>query len=105
MGIARAIAAGPEVIFFDETTSALDPELIDEVLAVMKKLAQEGTTMVVVTHEMSFAHDVANKVIFMEHGVIVEQGTPEDVFYHAHEERTKQFLRRITHGQMEGKEA
>ena len=81
------------------TTSALDPELIDEVLAVMKQLAREGTTMVVVTHEMSFAHDVANKVIFMEHGSIVEQGTPEELFYHAREERTKQFLRRITHGQ------
>lgn len=99
VGIARAIAANPEVIFFDEPTSALDPELIDEVLAVMKQLAREGTTMVVVTHEMSFAHDVANKVIFMEHGSIVEQGTPEELFCHAREERTKQFLRRITHGQ------
>jgi L-cystine transport system ATP-binding protein len=96
VGIARAIATNPEVIFFDEPTSALDPELIGEVLEVMKKLAREGTTMVVVTHEMSFAQSVANKVIFMAGGVIVEQGTPRQIFTAAREERTKQFLRRIT---------
>ena len=95
VGIARAIATNPEVIFFDEPTSALDPELIGEVLEVMKKLAREGTTMVVVTHEMSFAQSVANKVIFMAGGVIVEQGTPRQIFTAAQEERTKQFLRRI----------
>ena len=95
VGIARAIATDPEVIFFDEPTSALDPELIGEVLAVMKKLAREGTTMVVVTHEMSFAQSVANKVIFMAGGVVVEEGTPRQIFTAAREERTKQFLRRI----------
>jgi L-cystine transport system ATP-binding protein len=95
VGIARAIATNPEVIFFDEPTSALDPELIGEVLAVMKKLAREGTTMVVVTHEMSFAQSVANKVIFMAGGVVVEEGTPRQIFTAAREERTKQFLRRI----------
>ena len=95
VGIARAIATNPEVIFFDEPTSALDPELIDDVLAVMKKLAQEGTTMVVVTHEISFARDVANKVYFMDGGVVVESGSPEEVIVNPSEERTKQFLRRI----------
>ena len=96
VGIARAIATNPEVIFFDEPTSALDPELIGEVLAVMRKLAKEGTTMVVVTHEMSFAQSVATKAIFMDGGVVVEQGTPRQLFTDAKEERTKQFLRRIT---------
>lgn len=101
VGIARAIATNPKIIYFDEPTSALDPELIDEVLAVMKQLAREGTTMVVVTHEMSFARDVANKVIFMEHGVIVEQGSPDEIFHHAAQERTKQFLRRLHHDEPE----
>lgn len=95
VGIARAISANPEVIFFDEPTSALDPELIDDVLAVMKKLAREGTTMVVVTHEISFAREVANKVYFMDGGVVVERGTPKEVLQHPKEERTKQFLRRV----------
>ena len=95
VGIARAIAVEPDVILFDEPTSALDPELIGEVLAVMKTLAKEGTTMVVVTHEMSFAQEVASKVIFMDQGIVVEAGTPEEVFHHPKEERTKQFLRRI----------
>lgn len=95
VGIARAIAANPEVIFFDEPTSALDPELIDEVLKVMKTLAKEGTTMVVVTHEMSFALDVASKVYFMDGGVVVESGTPKEVLLNPKEERTKQFFRRI----------
>lgn len=95
VGIARATAANPEVIFFDEPTSALDPELIDDVLAVIKKLAKEGTTMVVVTHEISFAREVANKVYFMDGGVVIEKGTPKEVLENPKEERTKQFLKRI----------
>ncbi|KXT77565.1 amino acid ABC transporter ATP-binding protein [Streptococcus sp. DD13] len=95
IGIARAIAVKPDVILFDEPTSALDPELIGDVLAVMKQLALEGVTMVVVTHEMSFARDVANHVIFMENGYIVEEGHPDVFFTKPKEERTKQFLTRI----------
>ena len=95
VGIARAVALNPDVILFDEPTSALDPELIGEVLNVMKQLAKEGMTMIVVTHEMSFARDVASNVIFMDGGVIVEQGTPEEIFDNPKEERTKQFLKRI----------
>lgn len=95
VGIARAIAVNPDVILFDEPTSALDPELIGEVLNVMKKLAEDGTTMVVVTHEMNFARDVANHVIFMEGGVIVEEGSPKEIFNHPKEERTRQFLWRV----------
>lgn len=94
VGIARAFAVNPEVILFDEPTSALDPELIGEVLGVMKKLAKEGTTMVVVTHEMSFARDAATKVVFMADGKIVEEGTSNEFFTHPKEERTRQFLRR-----------
>lgn len=96
VGIARAIAVNPDVILFDEPTSALDPELIGEVLSVMKQLAKEGTTMVVVTHEMSFAQDVANHIVFMDGGVIVEQGNPKEIFTHPSEERTRQFLQRIS---------
>lgn len=95
IGIARAIAVKPDVILFDEPTSALDPELIGDVLTVMKELAQEGVTMVVVTHEMSFARDVANHVIFMEGGHIIEEGDPKTFFTRPKEERTKQFLTRI----------
>lgn len=95
VGIARAMAVSPEVILFDEPTSALDPELVSEVLAVMKTLANEGTTMLVVTHEMSFAKDVANKVIFMDGGVIVEEGTPQEIFERPKELRTQQFLKRV----------
>lgn len=95
VGIARAIAVNPDIILFDEPTSALDPELIGEVLNVMKELAKEGTTMVVVTHEMRFAQDVANKVIFMDGGKVVEEGTPDEIFSRPKEERTRQFLRRI----------
>lgn len=95
VGIARAIAVEPDVILFDEPTSALDPELIGEVLSVMKRLAREGTTMVVVTHEMSFAQDVANHVVFIDGGVIVEEGTATGIFVHPREERTRQFLTRI----------
>lgn len=95
VGIARAIALNPEVVLFDEPTSALDPELIGEVLAVMKSLAQDGMTMIVVTHEMSFAQDVANHVIFMDDGVIAEEGSASDIFEHPKQERTRQFLSRI----------
>jgi L-cystine transport system ATP-binding protein len=99
VGIARAIALNPDVILFDEPTSALDPELIGEVLQVMKDLAKDGMTMVVVTHEMGFARDVANHVIFMDGGVIVEEGAPEAIFDRPRHERTRQFLRRILKGE------
>ncbi|MBN7772233.1 amino acid ABC transporter ATP-binding protein [Clostridium aminobutyricum] len=95
VGIARALALNPEVILFDEPTSALDPELVGEVLSVMKKVAKEGITMIVVTHEMSFAYDIASRVIFMDGGVIVEEGSPKDIFSNPKEDRTKQFLKRI----------
>ncbi len=95
VGIARAIAVNPEVILFDEPTSALDPELTGEVLSVIKQLAAEGTTMVIVTHEMSFARDTADKVIFMDKGVIVEEGTPSEIFTSPKEPRTRQFLQRL----------
>lgn len=95
VGIARAIAVNPDVILFDEPTSALDPELIDEVLNIIKKLAQEGTTMIIVTHEMSFAEEVADHVIFLDDGLIVEQGKPEEIFHAPKEERTRQFLKRV----------
>ena len=95
VGIARAAAVSPKVIFFDEPTSALDPELVGEVLSVIKNLAYEGTTMVVVTHEMGFAEEVANKVLFMSDGAVVEEGRPNEIFYHPKEERTRQFLKRI----------
>lgn len=96
VGIARALALNPEVILFDEPTSALDPELVGEVLATIRKVAHEGITMMIVTHEMGFAREVANHVVFMDEGVIVEQGLPEDIFVRPREERTKQFLKRIT---------
>ncbi|MFD0772193.1 amino acid ABC transporter ATP-binding protein [Bacillus sp. CGMCC 1.60114] len=95
VGIARALAMEPQVILFDEPTSALDPELVQEVLKVMRELAKEGMTMVIVTHEMRFAHQIANRVIFMDGGVIVEQGTPEEVLVHPKEERTKRFLQML----------
>ena len=95
VGIARAMAAKPDLILFDEPTSALDPELTGEVLGVMKMLAAEGITMVVVTHEMGFARDVANRVIFMEKGIIVEEASSEDFFRRPREERTRQFLSRV----------
>lgn len=95
VGIARAIVLNPDIILFDEPTSALDPELIGEVLTVMKDIALEGTTMLVVTHEMSFAKDVANRVIFMDDGVVVEEGSPKEIFEKPKEERTKRFLRRV----------
>jgi polar amino acid transport system ATP-binding protein len=92
VGIARALAQQPRLILFDEPTSALDPETIGDVLAVMKQLASEGTTMVVVTHEMGFARDVADEVVVMDEGLIVEQGTPDEVFDSPKEERTRRFL-------------
>ena len=93
VAIARALALKPSILFFDEPTSALDPELTGEVLKVIRQLAEEKMTMVVVTHEMPFAKAVSNRVIFMDGGVIVEQGTPEQVFENPQQERTKQFLR------------
>ncbi|AZU60335.1 amino acid ABC transporter ATP-binding protein [Neobacillus mesonae] len=95
VGIARAVALNPDIILFDEPTSALDPELVGEVLTVMKNIAKEGTTMLVVTHEMSFAKDVANRVVFMDGGVIVEEGPPKEIFSNPKEDRTKQFLKRV----------
>ena len=92
VAIARALAVDPHVMLFDEVTSALDPELIKEVLDVMRELAAEGMTMVVVTHEIGFARDVADRVVFMDDGVIVEQGTPEQVLDSPREARTKRFL-------------
>ncbi len=95
VGIARAIATNPQVILFDEPTSALDPELIGGVLEVIKELANEGMTMIIVTHEMNFAKNVSTKVIFMDEGVIVEENDPENFFNHPTHERTKQFLNTI----------
>ncbi|HVU70615.1 MAG TPA: amino acid ABC transporter ATP-binding protein [Ktedonobacteraceae bacterium] len=92
VAIARALAMNPKLMLFDEATSALDPELVGEVLKVMRQLAEEGMTMVVVTHEMGFARDVADHVIFMDKSVIVEQGTPEQVFEHCENPRTREFL-------------
>ncbi len=95
VAIARSLAMDPKIMLFDEPTSALDPEMIGEVLDVMKKLAFEGMTMVVVTHEMGFAREVADRVIFMDYGVILEEGTPDQMFNHPTHERTKQFLSQI----------
>jgi polar amino acid transport system ATP-binding protein len=95
VAIARALAMKPKVMLFDEPTSALDPELVGEVLNVMKELANEGMTMVVVTHEMQFAREVASKVVFMDEGVVVEQGTPDDVFGAPKYERTRAFISRV----------
>ncbi len=92
VGIARAVVMNPDVILFDEPTSALDPELVGEVLDVMKNLARDGATMVVVTHELNFARQVANKAVFMEDGIVVETGTPEKLFTDANNPRTRQFL-------------
>ena len=94
VAIARALSMNPDAILFDEPTSALDPEMVGEVLRIMKDLAQEGLTMIVVTHEMEFARDVSNRVIFMDKGIIAEECTPEDIFTHPKKERTKEFLQR-----------
>ena len=96
VAIARALATKPEVIYFDEPTSALDPELTGEVLTVMKRLAEDGMTMIVVTHEMGFARRVANRVVFMEEGRVLEEGDPETIFTSPKEKRTQEFISRIT---------
>jgi polar amino acid transport system ATP-binding protein len=98
VAIARALALKPDILCFDEPTSALDPELTGEVLKVIRSLAQQNTTMIIVTHEMAFARDVADQVIFMDGGVIVEQGDPHEVIDHPKEERTRQFLTRYANG-------
>ena len=98
VAIARALAMDPEAMLFDEATSALDPELVGEVLEIMRELALQGMTMAVVTHEMGFARQVADRVIFMDHGVIVEEGTPQEIFGAPREERTRDFLRLVEAG-------
>ena len=95
VAIARALCMKPEALLFDEPTSALDPETVGEVLDVMSKLAKSGMTMIVVTHEMDFARDVSTRVLFMNQGVILEEGSPEDIFEHPKNERTKEFLKRF----------
>ncbi len=95
VAIARALAMGPEVMLFDEPTSALDPEMVGEVLNVMKKLAEHGMTMVIVTHEMGFAREVADRVLFMDQGIVMEQGTPKELFENPQNERTKSFLSKV----------
>ena len=95
VAIARALAMGPEVMLFDEPTSALDPEMVGEVLNVMKKLAEHGMTMVIVTHEMGFASEVADRVLFMDQGIVMEQGTPKELFENPQNERTKSFLSKV----------
>jgi len=95
VAIARALCVSPEILLFDEPTSALDPEMVGEVLAVMIQLAKEGMTMVVVTHEMAFAKEVATRIVFMDEGVILEEGTPQEIFTSPCQERTKLFLKRI----------
>ncbi|MBI3077434.1 MAG: amino acid ABC transporter ATP-binding protein [Deltaproteobacteria bacterium] len=100
VAIARALAMRPQIMLFDEVTSALDPELVNEVLIVMKKLAEEGMTMLVVTHEMGFARQVADRVIFIDHGVIVEEGAPEVIFTHPKRERTQHFLSLVRHEEL-----
>ena len=101
VAIARGLATSPEIIYFDEPTSALDPELIGEVLAVMRQLAEDGMTMLVVTHEISFARQVSTRTVFMDGGVIVEQAPPETFFLHPNKERTRQFLQSFRERNME----
>ena len=95
VAIARALAMNPDIMLFDEPTSALDPEMVGEVLEVMKELAREGMTMIIVTHEMGFAREVADRVLFMDGGYIVEEGTPDEVFNHPQHPRTKDFLNKV----------
>ena len=95
MAIARALSMDPDVMLFDEPTSALDPEMVGEVLNTIQDLAHTGLTMIIVTHEMEFAKDVSDRVIFMDKGVVAEEGTSDDIFVHPKEERTKEFLSRI----------
>ena len=98
VAIARALAMEPEVLLFDEPTSALDPQMVGEVLEVMRKLAEEGLTMIIVTHEMAFARDVSSHVVFMAGGVIVEEGPPKSIFGSPRERQTQEFLSRFMHG-------
>ena len=98
VAIARALAMEPEILLFDEPTSALDPQMVGEVLAVMRKLASEWLTMIVVTHEMAFARDVSSRVVYMQDGVICEEGTPEQIFQHPQKQETKDFLARFING-------
>ena len=98
VAIARALAMRPRLMLFDEVTSALDPELVDEVLGVMQQLARDGMTMIVVTHEMQFAHDVADRVVFMDRGTVVEQGDPATLFTQPTSERLRAFIRRHVQG-------
>lgn len=95
VAIARALSMEPDVLLFDEPTSALDPEMVDEVLKVMKELAETGLTMLIVTHEMEFAKEVSDRVVFMDKGVIVEEGSPEQIFINPKQERTREFLKRV----------
>ena len=97
VAIARALSMDPEVMLFDEPTSALDPEMVGDVLGIMKELANSGLTMVIVTHEMAFAKEVSDRVIFMDKGLIAEEGTADDIFVHPKEARTKEFLHRVLH--------
>ena len=102
VAIARALCMDPEILLFDEPTSALDPEMVSDVLDVMKDLAKSGLTMIIVTHEMAFAHDISTRVVFMDKGVIAEQGTPQEIFEHPQQERTKEFLSRYRLQMQEG---
>lgn len=95
VAIARALTMNPDIMLFDEPTSALDPEMVEEVLNIMVELAKEGRTMIVVTHEMEFARDVSSKVIFVDKGIIAEEGSPQEIFNNPKEDRTKEFLKRI----------
>ena len=95
VGIARALAMNPEIMLFDEPTSALDPEMVGEVLDVMKQLAEDGMTMVVVTHEMGFAREVASRVLFMDNGLIIEQNAPDQIFSNPRDQRTRDFLSKV----------
>lgn len=104
VGIGRAMVLNPKVMLFDEPTSALDPSLVGEVLEVIKKLAEEKVTMLLVTHEMAFARNVADRIVFMDKGVIIEEGTPEDIFTNAQKEETKIFLKKILINQMKSNE-
>ncbi|MBQ1347011.1 MAG: amino acid ABC transporter ATP-binding protein, partial [Erysipelotrichaceae bacterium] len=95
VAIARALCMDPQILLFDEPTSALDPEMVDEVLSVISDLSKQDMTMLIVTHEMGFAKDVADKVIFMDSGVVSEEGSPKEIFEHPKNERTRQFLKRV----------
>lgn len=101
VGIARALAPQPEVILFDEPTSALDPELVGEVLDTISDIAGRGITMIIVTHEMNFAKDISSRVLFMNAGYVVEEGSPKEIFYHPRQEETRLFLRRMIHREPE----